>query len=191
MLRSSAIFRSVYQGILWNLPQSSVQFPKTMALNLPLTFSVQFTKAVLRSSAIFCSSSLRFCLKFSAILCPNYFRYVWKSSTIRRSIYLNYVEIFRNLPFCWPRYTLKSSAIFRSIPKPMALNLPLTFSVQFTKAVSRSSAIFRSSSLRYFLKSSAILRPNYFRYVWKSSLHYGMNCCMMLELFSNFPFKFT
>ena len=78
-----------------------------------------------------------------------------------------------------------------SIPKPMALNLPLTFSVQFTKAVLRSSAIFRSSSLRYCLKSSAILRPNYFRYVWKSSLHYGMNCCMMLELFSNFSFKFT
>ena len=162
-----------------------------MALNLPLTFFVQFTKAGLRSSAIFRSSSLRYCLKFSAILRPNYFRYVWKSSAILRSIYLNYVEIFRNLPFCLPRYTLKFFASLRSSPKPMALNLPLTFSVQFTKAVLRSSAIFRSVSLRYCLKSSAILRPNYFRYVWKSSLHYGMNCCMMLELFSNFPFKFT
>ena len=162
-----------------------------MALNLPLTFSVQFTKAVLRSSAIFRSSSLRYCLKFFAILSPNYFRYVWKSSAIVRSVYLNYVEIFRNLPFCLPRYTCKSSTILCSIPKPMALNLPLTFSVQFTKAVMRSSAIFRSSSLRYYLKSSAILRPNYFRDVWKSYLHYGMNCCMMLELFSNFPFKFT
>ena len=73
----------------------------------------------------------------------------------------------------------------------MALNLPLTFSVQFTKAVLRSSAIFHSSSLRYCLKFSAILRPNYFRYVWKPSLLYGMNCCMMLKLFSDFPFKFT
>ena len=104
-------------------------------------------------------------LEISAILRPNYFRYVWKSSAILRSIYLNYVEIFRNLPFCLPRYTLKSSAILHSIPKPMALNLPLTFSVQFTKAVLRSSAIFRSSLLRYCLKSSAILRPNYFRYM--------------------------
>ena len=143
-----------------------------MALNLPLTFSVQFTKAVLRSSAIFRSSSLRYCSKFSAILRPNYFRYVWKFSAILRLIYLNYVEIFRNLPFCLPRYTLKSSAILRSIPKPMALNLPLTLSVQFTKAVLRSSAIFRSNSLRYCLKSLAILRPNCFN--MSGNLHYTM-----------------
>ena len=116
-----------------------------MALNLPLTFSVQFTKAVLRSSAIFCSSSLRYCLKFSAILRSNYFRYVWKSSAILRSIYLNYVEIFCNLLFCLSRYTLKSSAILRSIPKPMALNLPFTFSVIYQSCLE----IFRNLPFKF------------------------------------------
>ena len=130
-----------------------------------------------------------YCLIFSAILRPNYFRYVWKSSAILRSIYLNYVEIFRNLPFCLPRYTLKSSAILRSIPKPMALNLLLTFSVQFIKAVLRPSAIFRSSSLRYYLKSSAILRPNYFRYVWKSSTILRSIYLNYIEIFRNLPFN--
>ena len=127
-------------------------------------------------------------MKFSAILRPNYFRYVWKSSTILGSIYLNYVEMFHNPLFCLPRYTLKSSAILRSIPKPMALNLPLTFSVQFTKAVLRSSAIFRSSSLRYCLKSYAILRPKYFRYVWKSSAMLRSNNLNYVEIFHNLLF---
>ena len=127
-------------------------------------------------------------MKSSAILCPNYFRYVWKSSAILRSINLNYIEIFRNLPFNLPRYTLKPSAILRSIPKPMALNLLLTFSIQFSKAVLRSSAIFRSSSLRYCLKSSAILRPNYFRYVWKSSAILHSIYLIYVEIFRNLPF---
>ena len=139
MLRSSAMFCSVYPGIVLKSSAILRSIPKPMAWNLPSTFSVQFTKAVLRSSAIFRSRSLRYCSKSSAILRPNYFRYIWKSSAILRPIYLDYVEIFRNLLFCLPRYSLKSSAILRSIPKPMAWNLPLTFSVQFTKAVLRSS----------------------------------------------------
>ena len=156
--KSSAILRLIYLNyveIFRNLPfclprytLKSSAILRSISQNYGMKFSVNIFRSIYQSYIEICHNlPFKFpevFLKFSAIFRPNYFRYVWKSSAILRSIYLNYVETFLNLLFCLPRYTLKSSAILHSIPKPMALNLPLTFSVQFTKAILRSSAIFRS-----------------------------------------------